>query len=222
MTSHDRPLSPKPSPHAGRPIEQKGPGPSKAAGVMVMVHGRGASADDILGLADEFEEFGLHFVAPQASDNTWYPQRFLAPIEQNEPHLSSALSVIDTILAGIAEEGVPSERVFLLGFSQGACLSLEYVARNPRRYGGVFGLSGGLIGPEGELPEHSGDLWGTPVFLGCSDVDFHIPKTRVQESSEQLRGMNAQVTERLYPGMAHTVVQDEIDIIRRIISTALA
>jgi predicted esterase len=216
MTSHQRP-----SPHRGQPIERKGPAPSEAAGAMLMIHGRGASADDILGLADEFEEFGLHFVAPQASDHTWYPQRFLAPITQNEPHLSSALSVIDTILAGIAEEGVSYERVFLLGFSQGACLCLEYAALNPRRYGGVFGLSGGLIGPEGDLPEHSGDLAGTPVFLGCSDVDFHIPKTRVQESSEQLRGMNAEVTERLYPGMAHTVVQDEIDTIRRIITAAL-
>ncbi|MFW5843852.1 MAG: alpha/beta hydrolase [Spirochaetota bacterium] len=216
MTSPQRP-----SPHRGQPIERKGPAPSEAAGAMLMIHGRGASADDILGLADEFEEFGLHFVAPQASDHTWYPHRFLAPIKQNEPYLSSALSVIDTILAGLVEEGVSYERVFLLGFSQGACLSLEYVARNPRRYGGVFGLSGGLIGPEGDLPEHSGDLAGTPVFLGCSDVDFHIPKTRVQESSEQFRGMNAEVTERLYPGMAHTVAQDEIDIIRRIIAAAL-
>lgn len=217
MTSRQRQ-----SPHRGEPIERKGPAPSEAAGVMMMIHGRGASADDILALSDEFEDLDLHFVAPQASGYTWYPQRFLAPIKQNEPYLSSALSVIDTILAEIAAGGVSYERIFLLGFSQGACLSLEYIARNPRRYGGVFGLSGGLIGPEDALPDHSGDLEGTPVFLGCSDVDFHIPKTRVQESSRQLRGMNAEVTERLYPGMAHTVVQDEIDIIQGIISTALA
>jgi predicted esterase len=189
---------------------------------MLMIHGRGASADDILGLADEFDDFGLHFIAPQAAGNTWYPQRFIAPIKQNEPHLSSALRLMGSILEEVVAEGVPYERLFLLGFSQGACLSLEYAARNPRRYGGVFGLSGGLIGPEGGLPEHSGDLAATPVFLGCSDVDFHIPKSRVHESAEQFRRMNAEVAEKLYPGMAHTIVQDEIEIIRRIISEAIA
>lgn len=208
-------------PHAGQPVERKGPAPSEARGVMLMIHGRGATADDILGLADEFDDLGLHFVAPQAADNTWYPQRFIAPIKQNEPNLSSALRVMDQILQEVVSEGVPYHRLFLLGFSQGACLSLEYAARNPRRYGGVFGLSGGLIGPEGALPEHTGDLAGTPVFLGCSDVDFHIPKSRVEESAEQFRRLGAQVTEKLYPGMAHTVVQDEIEIIRRTISGAL-
>lgn len=208
-------------PHAGQPIERKGPAPSEARGVMLMIHGRGASSDDILALADEFDDLGLHFVAPQASGNAWYPQRFIAPIKQNEPHLSSALWVMDRILDDAVSEGVPYDRLFLLGFSQGACLSLEYAARNPRRYGGVFGLSGGLIGPEGALPKHTGDLGQTPLFLGCSDVDFHIPKARVEESAEQFRQLNAQVTAKLYPGMAHTVVQDEIEIIRRLISGAI-
>jgi len=181
---------------------------------MIMVHGRGGSADDILGLASELPAPGFAFLAPQAAGHTWYPNRFLAPIESNEPGFSSALSVLADIEAGVLEAGVPPEAVFLLGFSQGACLVLEYAARNARRFGGVIGLSGGLIGPEGTPRDYPGSFLGTPVFMGCSDMDPHIPKERFQQSAEVLRGLGANVTARLYPNMGHTVNEDEIDAVR--------
>lgn len=193
--------------HAGEPLE-------RARAAMVMVHGRGASAPDILTLVPELDVGGFAYLAPQAAGNTWYPNSFLAPIPSNEPWLSSALQAVADVLARIAEAGVPAERTMVLGFSQGACLSTEYVARNARRYGGVAGLSGGLIGPDGTPRNYEGSLEGTPVFLGCSDVDFHIPKERVLHTAEVLRGLGGEVTARLYPNMGHTVVQDEIEFVR--------
>ena len=181
---------------------------------MLMVHGRGAQAEDILSLANEFAQPEFAYLAPQAAGSTWYPNRFLAPMETNEPWLSSALEFVGNVLEQITAAGIPHERTILLGFSQGACLALEFSARNARRYGGVVGLSGGLIGPEGTPREYAGSLAGTPVFLGCSDVDFHIPKERVEETAEVLRGLGAEVTKRLYPNMDHTVNQDEIDVVR--------
>jgi predicted esterase len=181
---------------------------------MVMLHGRGASAADILSFAGELAQPGFAYLAPQAAGNTWYPNSFLAPIPSNEPHLSSALSVIDGLLAKIIAAGVPLERVMLLGFSQGACLMLEYVARYARRYGGVIGWSGGLIGPDGTPRDYPGSLDGSPVFLGCSDIDPHVPLARVDLTAETLRRMGGDVTERIYPGMAHTVNQDEIAFVR--------
>jgi len=181
---------------------------------MVMVHGRGASAESILDLAVELHQPGFAYLAPQAAGDTWYPYSFLAPLANNEPGLSSGLAAIANVLAQVAQAGIPLERTMLLGFSQGACLALEFVARNARRYGGVAGLSGGLIGPDGTPRDYPGSLAGTPVFLGCSDVDFHIPKERVQLSAEVLQRLGGQVTMRLYPGMGHTVNQDEIDFVR--------
>lgn len=189
--------------------------------VMVMLHGRGSSAQDILSLTNYLEAADFAFIAPQATQSTWYPYSFLAPTEQNEPGLSSALAVIGSIVARLHDEmDFAYENIYLLGFSQGACLALEYVARNPQRFGGVFGLSGGLIGPKGTLPEYEGDFAQTPIFLGCSDVDSHIPKERVLESERILQGMNANVQAKLYKNFGHTVNDDELNVVNKVIASA--
>jgi predicted esterase len=187
-----------------------------------MMHGRGASAEDILSLTNEFDQPGFSFLAPQAAENTWYPNRFLVPLAENEPWLSSALTFIGDVLAEIINAGVPPERIMLLGFSQGACLTLEFAARNAKRYGGIVGLSGALIGPDDTPRDYRGSLDGTPVFLGCSDVDFHVPKERVVQTAEVLRRLGGEVTERLYPNMDHTVNQDEIDFVRGMMQSLVA
>ncbi len=189
---------------------------------MVMVHGRGATADSILSLADALDIDGFAFLAPQAAGNTWYPNSFLAPIAANEPGISSGLEAIAGVLDRIGAAGIPPERTVLLGFSQGACLSVEYSARNARRYGGIACLSGGLIGPDGTPREYAGDLEGTPAFFGCSDVDGHIPASRVIESADVLRRLSADVTMKLYPGMGHMVNDDEVSHIRAIMQGVLA
>jgi predicted esterase len=200
--------------HEGQPVLLAGEPLEKAQAAMIMIHGRGAGAQDILMLVPELDQSGFTYLAPQAANHTWYPNSFLAPVVSNEPGLSSGLAVIAGIFAQVNSTGIPTERTILLGFSQGACLSLEFTARNARRYGGVAGLSGGLIGPDGTPRNYDGSLDGTPVFLGCSDVDFHIPKERVQQSTRILRNLGADVTERLYPGMGHTIIPDEIDFVR--------
>ncbi len=208
-------------PHGGQPVLAAGRPPGEAAGAVVMVHGRGGSAEDILTLAGELRRPDLAYLAPQAAGHTWYPYSFLAPFEQNEPGLTSGLGSLSRLLARLEEEGIPAERTILLGFSQGACLSLEFAARSVRdvrRYGGVIGFSGGLIGPPGTPRDYPGSFAGTPVFLGCSDRDPHIPKERVDETAEVLGRMGAEVTERIYPGMGHTVIDDEMEHARRILS----
>ncbi|MBS0235525.1 MAG: alpha/beta fold hydrolase [Proteobacteria bacterium] len=188
-----------------------------AHAAMVLVHGRGASAEGMLDLADAFAADDIAYVAPQARSGSWYPQSFMAPIAQNEPHLSNALKTLSDVVADVQRQGVPSEKIVLLGFSQGACLALEFAARNARRFGGVAGLSGGLIGPEGTPRTYAGSLAGTPVFLGCSDIDFHIPLKRVDESAEVLRALGGNVTKIIYPGMGHTIVQDEVEHVKKIL-----
>jgi len=183
---------------------------AQARGAVVLIHGRGASAEDILGLAGELDTAGLALVAPQAPGGAWYPQGFMQPLERNEPWLSAALGAVGALVAQLGERGIGPERIVLLGFSQGACLITEWVARNARRYGGVVALSGGLIGPDGTPRDYQGSLDGTPVFLGCSDVDFHIPKERVTESAMVLGALGAAVDLRLYPGMGHTVNEEEL------------
>ncbi len=210
-------IRPTLGPHAGQPILSWGAPLSSSKAAMIMVHGRGASAEDILGLASELEAPSVAYLAPEAAGHVWYPHSFLSPIESNEPGISSGLAVLAAVDGQVREAGIPPESVFLLGFSQGACLILEYAARNARRFGGVFGLSGGLIGPEGTPRGYPGRLDGTPVLLGCSDVDPHIPKERVLLSAEVFSRLGAQVSTRLYPGMGHTVVEDEIEAIRTII-----
>jgi predicted esterase len=189
---------------------------------MLMIHGRGASAEDILALADDFGQPGFAYLAPQAADHTWYPNRFLVSLEENEPWLSSALALVDDILVQIVHNGIPHERIILLGFSQGACLALEFAARNAKHYGGLVGLSGALIGPEDIPRDYKGTLAGTPIFLGCSDADFHVPKERVDQTAEVLRMLDGQVTERLYPNLDHSVNQDEIDFVRGMMQSLIA
>jgi predicted esterase len=204
-------------PHGGQPVIQAGAALQGARSAMVLVHGRGDGASGILQLADAFAVPGMAYLAPQASGNTWYPNRFLAPIPSNEPWLSSALAGLTNLLSQIEAAGVPPMHTVLLGFSQGACLALEFAVRNPRRYGALVGLSGGLIGPPGTVWPQTGSLEGTPVFLGCSDVDPHIPAWRVDESANVLREMSGDVTAVLYPGMDHTVTDEEIREVRRLL-----
>ena len=213
-------LTPPTGPHDAQPVLFAGVPMEQARAGVVMVHGRGADARDILGLVPEIHEGGVAYAAPEAAGHTWYPQSFLAPIEHNEPGISSGLRVIGAILARFAAAGVPRERVVLLGFSQGACLVLEFAARHAARYGGVAGLSGGLIGPPGAARDDLGSLDGTPVFLGCSDIDPHIPKARVEETAAVLERMGAVVTRRLYPGMGHTINMDEIEMVKGLVRVA--
>ncbi len=202
------------NPHAGQPVLAAGVPLAQARAAILMIHGRGASARDILTLAPVLLQPGFAFIAPQAAQNTWYPNPFMTPVAANEPWLSSALAKMAEVLAQIAAAGIPPERTILLGFSQGACLTTEFAAQNARRYGGVVGLSGGLIGPDGAPRDYPGSLAGTPVFLGCSDVDFHIPKERVDLTAEVLGRLGGSVTKRLYPNMGHTTNEDELDFIR--------
>ena len=209
-------------PHQGQPVRTAGEPFDQARAAMLMVHGRGARAEDILSLADELAQPGFAYLAPQAAENTWYPNRFTAPISSNEPWLSSALAFVGDVFNQIREAGILPERIMLLGFSQGACLTLEFAARNARPYGGLVGLSGALIGPDGTPRNYKGSLEGTSVFLGCSDVDFHVPKERVQQTAEVFRRLGGEVTERLYPNMDHTINQDEIDFVRGLMRTLVA
>lgn len=196
---------------AGSPLGQ-------ATAAMILVHGRGATAEDILSLGRELGRPDLAYLAPQAEGYSWYPYSFLAPMERNEPGLSNGLALLGHLVERLEAEGIPPERTVLLGFSQGACLSLEYAARNARRFGGLAALSGGLIGPPGTPRDYPGSLDGTPVFLGCSDRDPHIPLQRVQESTQVLERMGGDVTERIYPGMGHTVNEDEIERVRTLLA----
>lgn len=208
--------------HGGAPLLAAGAPLLGAQAAMILVHGRGASARDILSLAGEWDAPGVAFLAPQAANNTWYPNRFIAPVATNEPWLSSALTLLDGLVAQIAAAGIPPERTLLLGFSQGGCLALEYGARHPRRYGGLVGLSAGLI-ENGDQPRtYSGSLAGVSVLLGCSDVDFHIPLERVESTAERLAHMGAEVDKRIYRNMDHTVNRDEIGAVQQMLDRVLA
>jgi len=198
-------------------VNQVGPSPAAARLTMILVHGRGASAADILGVAGEIGADDVAYVAPDAPGRTWYPYSFLVPLEQNEPQLSSALDTLHRIVADLGRQGVTTDRIGFLGFSQGACLSLEYVARHATRYATVVGFSGGLIGPPGTPRRYAGSLDGTPVFLGCSDIDPHIPLARVHETRDVLTALGAMVDERIYPSMGHTINRDELDAARRLL-----
>ncbi len=207
--------------HAGLPLQSAGPAPDEADATVVLVHGRGATAASILSLYDELKLPTLAALAPQAADSTWYPHSFLAPLESNQPYLDAALNRLESIVAELLARGIPSKRIALLGFSQGACLTLEFIARHPRRYGAVMGLTGGLIGPPGTPRDYPGSLDGTPVFLGTSDPDPHVPFQRVQETQAVLARMGADVELRRYPGMPHTVNQDELNASRALLEAVI-
>lgn len=210
------------SPHRGQPVLRGGAAPEAAEAAAVLVHGRGGSAQGMLTLADEARVSGVTFVAPQAAGHTWYPDRFLAPLERNEPWLGSALDLLDGVLEELAGAGLPRERTVLIGFSQGACLALEYAARRGRRHGGLAALSGGLIGPPGRSWDYGTSLDGTPVFLGCSDRDPHIPEERVHESARVLESLGAEVRVEIYPGLGHTVNGEEVEAVREMLEEAAA
>jgi predicted esterase len=199
---------------AGTPLDQ-------ARVAAILLHGRGGSAHDMLGLAEMLDRDGVAFLVPQATNHTWYPQRFIAPLESNEPWLSSALALVGGLIDRAASGGVDAARLVLLGFSQGGCLALESAARRARRYGAVVGLSAGLIGPPGHLRDDRGAFFGTPVFLGCSDVDLHIPLSSVEEAAAVFTKMGAEVDKRIYRGMGHTVNDDEIDAVRALLDSLL-
>ena len=200
-------------PHGGTRTEIYGVPMEEARVAVILLHGRGASPEDILYIAHEVDPGGVAFLAPEAAGETWYPQSFLSPLEANQPYLDSALRRVAGLVNEIGEAGIPFERMVLAGFSQGACLGLEYACRNARRYGGLVGLSGGLIGPDETPQEYPGSLDGTPVFLGCSEEDLFVPLHRVRQTGEVLRRMGAEVDERIYPGMGHLVNQDELDAV---------
>jgi predicted esterase len=206
------------NPHAGQPVLRHGPHPAAARLAVILVHGRGGSADDMLPLADQLDIDDIAWLAPQAAGHTWYPYSFLSPIARNEPGITSALGVLAALVDELEQAGTSPERVGVLGFSQGACLALEYAARHARRYAAAVGLSGGLIGPPGMPREYAGSLARTPVFLGCSDVDPHIPVERVRESAEVLRRLDANVDERIYPHMGHTINRDELEAVRALLA----
>lgn len=207
-------------PHQHQPVLTLGPPPAQARLGAILIHGRGASAEDILGLAHEFALPDVAYLAPEAAGHTWYPYSFLTSMERNEPGLGSALLVIEGLVQHFAQQGLPAGRVALMGFSQGACLTLEFAARHARRYAAIAAFSGGVIGPPGTPRDYAGSFDGTPAFLGCSDTDPHIPVERVRESAELFRRMGAAVDERIYPGMGHTINEAEIDAVRALLGPA--
>ena len=209
-------------PHAGQPMRRAGIDPAWARLAVILVHGRGDSPDGVLALADELRLTDVAYLAPAAAGGTWYPYSFLAPIDTNEPGISSGLRVLRRAIDMLGQEGLPPERVALLGFSQGACLSLEFAARHARRYAAIIGLSGGVIGPPGTPRAYTGAFDGTPVFLGCSDIDAHIPLERVHESAAIFRRLGASVDERIYPGMGHIVNADERQAVAALLKAASA
>lgn len=210
-----------PDPHANADILEQGVSLDAASAAMVLLHGRGGAAQDILGLTGHIGAPGFAYLAPHAAGNTWYPHSFLMPLEKNEPYLTSALETVDRVLSTVLAADISAERIVFAGFSQGACLVAEFVARNARRYGGLLVFSGGLIGPPGTSRNYEGDLSGTPVFLGCSDVDPHIPEERVDETEEVFSRMGGNVDKRIYPGMAHTINRDELDAAQGIVASII-
>ena len=212
----------KEGPHQGQRIVSSGAPLANAKAVLIMVHGRGASAESILELGAVLGNDEWAFLAPQASGYTWYPHSFLAPLSSNEPGLSSGLMVIDSLVKHVEQEGIAKEKIVLGGFSQGACLSSEYVARNPKRYGGLLVFSGGVIGPLGMERSDIGSLEDMPIFIGCSDKDFHIPLERVEETASIFEAMDGNVNKKIYPNMGHTIINDEIDEARKIIELVIA
>ena len=197
-------------PHSGQPLASAGLSLAESGRVVIMIHGRNASPRNILDLVPRLNRPGFAYLAPAAANNTWYPLSFLADVAQNEPYVTSAIRRLDQVVTDVVAAGIARDRVVLLGFSQGACLAAEFAYRHPARYGGLVVFSGGLIGPPGSSWNNDASFDGTPVFFGCSDIDAHVPKWRVDESAEVFVRMGAEVTKRIYPAMGHLVNDDEI------------
>ncbi len=212
----DNPFS---GPHQDQQIVTGGVSLDDAEVAMILTHGRGASAQSMMLFAEEFERNDIHYRAVQASGHTWYPRSFMAPKEMNQPGISSGLQAIYDQIAEINNTSISTDKIVLLGFSQGACLTTEFAARHPQRYGGVVGFSGGLIGEEIDPANYSGSLEQTPVFLGCSDRDPHIPQERVDTTEHVFQQLDANVTKKIYKGMGHTVNQDEISHVDTILES---
>jgi phospholipase/carboxylesterase len=185
---------------------------ANAKAALIMIHGRGASADDIMRLASQLNVKDMALYAPQATNNSWYPYSFMAPVQENEPALSSALDIINQVVEQAIGDGISTDKIYFLGFSQGACLTLEYIARNAKRFGGAVAFTGGLIGEELELKNYTGDFAGTPVLITTGDPDMHVPLSRVNESVDVLKGLNANVTLKVYKGRPHTISFEELSL----------
>lgn len=203
--------------HTKKDLKAAGKPLAEAKKALIMIHGRGGSADDILSVAQYLQLQDYALLAPQATNHTWYPYSFLVPPEQNEPGLSSALDLLAELEKDLNGQGIPSEAIFFLGFSQGACLTLEYVARHAKKYGGAVAFTGGLIGDKIYAENYQGDLGKTPVFIGTSDPDPHVPVERVRATEEVFNKLNAALTLKIYKGMGHTISQDEVDTANRLV-----
>lgn len=210
-----------PNLHLQQPVLSLGAPFKDAQQVMILFHGRGASAESILTLAADFDAPNTHYLAPQANESRWYPYSFLSPLERNEPDLTHALERVDMLVNRLLSSGKTLDQIVLAGFSQGACLASEYVIRNPRRYGGLVVLSGGWIGPENTTRTSDADLDGMPVFIGCSDIDQFIPESRVRETADLFESMNASVELQIYSGMGHTINADEISRVSNLLKQAV-
>ena len=209
-------------PHRNQPVLVSGRSLDSAKAAVILVHGRGASATDILSLADEMGHPEFAYLAPEAAGHTWYPHSFLAPIAQNQPWLNSALSFLGKVVGRAATAGIPRHKVAIVGFSQGACLATEFVARNAALYGALIAFTGGLIGPPGTSFNYAGNLLGTPCFFGAGDPDPHVPWERVQESASVFSALGGVVTLRRYPGLPHTINTDEIEQTKQLLSQLIA
>ncbi|MBF4519441.1 dienelactone hydrolase family protein [Flavobacterium sp. ANB] len=192
---------------------------NNAKKALIMIHGRGASAHDILSIARHLKVDDFALVAPQAENRTWYPYSFLVPIEENEPSFSKSLDAIHQVVVAVQQNGIEKENIYFLGFSQGACLALEFTARNAAKYGGIVAFTGGLIGDKVYEDNYTGNFEKTPVFIGTSDPDFHVPVERVNETEALLKKMGASVSKKIYENMGHTISQDEIDLANQLIFT---
>ncbi len=209
-------------PHQNQQVAQHGPSLDQARAAVILIHGRGATAESILSLARELDVNEVAYRAPQAANNAWYPHSFMEPVGQNEPGLSSGLQAIHHLLDQFHDVGFKNKQILIMGFSQGACLALEYAARHPQGYGGIAAFSGGVIGEKVEFQHYYGSLEGTPVFLGCSDRDPHIPKERVDETAKLFRYLDANVTEKIYTGLGHTINSDELQHARSMLRDAIS
>lgn len=216
------PGNPVNGPHQQQKPQRYGASLARAKAAMIMIHGRGATAKSMFPLADELAQPDFHYIAPQARHHTWYPHSFLEPKEKNQPGIQSGMQIINDLIESLKNTGIPNENIILLGFSQGACLAQEYIARHPQKLGGVVGLSGGLIGQNVKPEYYKGTLENTPIFIGCGEHDQHVPAERIHLTASVMEQLNGAVNKKIYPNMGHTINKDEIKTIRGIMAKILS